>query len=136
MHAFLRVKFFRSQRQIIRSFSQNISNVSTQSRSCDPGRPLASTQVAHLHCTVIVRCNEASQSVRNTFPAFLFQANDNISNRTLTISLLVRLCRAAPPESYWVLSIHVCLHTHRTTNCSASSSCCCCLRVRSKTHQM
>ena len=38
-------------------------------------KPLASTQVAHLHYIVIVRCNEASQSVRNTFHAFLFQAH-------------------------------------------------------------
>ena len=36
----------------------------------DPERPVASTQVAHLHCTVIVRCSEVSQSIRDTSPAF------------------------------------------------------------------
>ena len=59
-------------------------------RSHDLEGPLASTQVAHVHWTVIVRCNEASQSVRNTFPAFLFQAHENVLNRTFTIFLLVR----------------------------------------------
>ena len=87
---FQRVKFFRSQRQIIHSFSWNFRTVSIHFRPHDFERPLASTLVTHLHCTVIVRRNKASQPIRNTFPAFLFKAHDNVLNRAVTIFLLVR----------------------------------------------
>ena len=127
-----------------------LKTVSTYFRSHEPERPLASTQVAHLHCTVIVRCNEASQSVRDAFPTFLIQALNNFLNGTFTVFLLVRqqleridqvftkcwrnrvrperkpslhlrMCRAAPPESCWVLSIQIFLHRLHTTSCSVSS---------------
>ena len=99
---------------------------------------------------MVVQINEASQPVHNTFPASFSQARNNVLHRTVTISLMIRQqlellwdrvrcekplllwhwCQAAPPASCWVVSIRICLHTLRTTSCSASSSCCCCLRVQ------
>ena len=68
----------------------NFRTVSIHFRPHDFERPLASTLVTHLHCTVLFRRNKASQPIRNTFPAFLFQAHYYVLNRTVTIFLLVR----------------------------------------------
>ena len=74
---------------VVAIFSQDFAVLEEQCLH-DLEGSLASTEVAHLHCIVIVRCNEASQSDRNTFPAVLFQAQDNVLNRTVTIIVLVR----------------------------------------------
>ena len=57
---------------------------------CDLEKPLAFAQVANLHGTMIVLGNEASQTVRNTFPTFFSQACPKMLDWTIAISLLVR----------------------------------------------
>ena len=65
--------------------------ICTYFRSYDIEGPRAPAQMAHLHGTIIVRCNEASETIRDTFPAFFFsQARNSVLNRTITVSLLVR----------------------------------------------
>ena len=46
--------------------------------------------MAHIHGTVDVQINEASQPIHNTFPVFFSHARDNVLNRTVIIFLLIR----------------------------------------------